>query len=147
MANSMSQKNMSLGTLALTAMIVLIVVLGMVASPPLSAQEAGGTIVGTVTDPSGAAVASASVIIKNVATGIERNSTTNADGVYTAPNLIPGTYEVTITSAGFSTVVVQGIGLLAGEKSESSGCMKLGQVYNKGRVVNSEISELQFASF
>ncbi len=146
MANSMSQRTMSLGTLALTAMIVLIVVLGIVPSPPLSAQEAGGTIVGTVTDPSGAAVASASVIIKNVATGIERNSTTNADGVYTAPNLIPGTYEVTITSAGFSTVVVQGIGLLAGEKREVSVAMKLGQVSDKVSVVSSEISDIQLAS-
>src|SRR5215470_14663519 len=77
---------------------------------PLLSQEAGGTIVGTVTDPSGAAVANASVTIKNVATGVERSAETNADGLYTAPQLIPGSYEITVTSSGFATAVVQGVG-------------------------------------
>jgi hypothetical protein len=110
------------------------------------AQEAGGTIVGTVTDPSGAAVVGANVTIKNVATGVERNSTTTADGVYTAPNLIPGTYEITVTLAGFATEAVQGVGLLAGERREVNVAMKLGQVSDKVSVVSSEISDVQLAS-
>src|SRR5712692_2636274 len=146
MTNLMRHKKTSIETRALSAVIGLIVVLTIVPSLHLRAQEAGGTIVGTVTDPSGAAVSSASVNIKNVATGVERDSTTNADGVYTAPNLIPGTYELTITSPGFSTVVVQGIGLLAGEKREVSVAMKLGQVSDKVSVVSSEISDVQLGS-
>lgn len=112
----------------------------------IDAQEAGGTIVGTVTDPSGAAVASANVTIINVATGVERNSTTNTDGLYTAPNLIPGTYEITITAIGFATAAVKGVGLLAGERREVSVVMKLGQVSDKVSVVSSEISDIQLAS-
>jgi hypothetical protein len=126
--------------------LVVTLILFLVSLAPIAAQEAGGTIVGTVTDPSGAAVASANVSIKNGATGVERNSATNADGVYTAPNLIPGTYEITITAPGFATVVVQGVGLLAGERREVSVAMHLGQVSDKVSVVSSEISDIQLAS-
>src|SRR5258706_13179769 len=68
-----------------------------VSSAPVVAQEAGGTIVGTVTDPTGAAVRSANVTIKNAATGVERNPTPNADGVYAAPNLTHAAYAITAT--------------------------------------------------
>ena len=125
---------------------VLTLLLCCVSMAPVAAQEAGGTIVGTVTDPSGAAVGSANVTIKNVATGVERNSATNADGVYSAPNLIPGTYEITIIATGFATAAVQGVGLLGGERREVSVVMKLGQASDKVNVVSSEISDIQLAS-
>jgi len=113
---------------------------------PGEAQEAGGTIVGTATDPSGAGVGSADVTIRNVATGVERSSRTNADGVYTAPNLIPGTYKITIAATGFATAEVQDVGLLAGEQREVSVVMKLGQASDRVTVVSSEISDIQLAS-
>jgi hypothetical protein len=126
--------------------IVLTLLLCFVSITPVAAQEAGGTIVGTVADPSGAAVGSANVTIKNVATGVERNSTTSADGVFTAPNLIPGTYEITITASGFATAAVQGVGLLAGERREVDVVMKLGPVSDKVSVVSTEISDVELAS-
>src|ERR1700739_1037627 len=58
---------------------VLILVITFVSLAPAHAQEAGGTIVGAVTDPSGAAVASANMTIRNVATGVERVVPTNED--------------------------------------------------------------------
>jgi len=125
---------------------VLMLVMATAWLTPVEAQEAGGTIVGTVMDPSGAAVASASVTIKNVATGVERNSTTNVDGVYTAPNLIPGTYEITVTATGFATETVQGVGLLAGDRREVNVNMRLGQTSDKVNVVSTEISDVQLAS-
>jgi hypothetical protein len=125
---------------------VVTLLLFFVSITPVAAQEAGGTIVGTVTDPSGATVRGANVTIKNVATGVTRNSTTNEDGVYTAPNLIPGTYEITITATGFATTEVQGVGLLAGDRREVNAVMKLGQVSDKVSVVSSEISDIQLAS-
>jgi hypothetical protein len=125
---------------------VLILGMAMAWLAPVEAQEAGGTIVGTVMDPSGAAVASANVKIKNVATGVERNSTTNVDGVYTAPNLIPGTYEITVTAMGFATETVQGVGLLAGDRREVNVNMRLGQASDKVSVVSTEISDVQLAS-
>jgi hypothetical protein len=112
----------------------------------VAAQEAGGTIVGTITDPGGAAVASAGVTIRNVATGVSRSTTTSDDGVYVAPNLIPGTYEITVTFAGFATAVIQNVGLLAGERREVNVSMKLGQVSDRVNVISTEISDVELAS-
>src|SRR5260370_33267132 len=69
-------------------------------------QEAGGGIVGTISDPSGAAIGSANVTIKNVATGGERAVVTNGDRLFALPNLIPGKYLITVLSPRISTAVV-----------------------------------------
>jgi Carboxypeptidase regulatory-like domain/TonB dependent receptor len=115
-------------------------------SPPARAQEAGGSIVGIISDPSGAAIGSANVTIKNVATGGERAVVTNGDGLFAVPNLIPGKYLITVVSPGFSTAVVSDVGLVAGERREVNVSMKLGQTSDKVTVVSSEISDVQLAS-
>jgi hypothetical protein len=69
----------------------------------LRAQTAG-SISGTATDPSDAVVEGAGVTVTNNATGATRNITTNLSGFYTVPNLVPGTYLVTIEKQGFTTV-------------------------------------------
>ena len=56
----------------------------------------------------------ASVSISNVATGVVTSVVTNADGLYSAPNLLPGTYEVTATFDGFNTQTKSGITLTVG---------------------------------
>ncbi len=104
-------------------------------------QQAGGTLQGLVTDPSGAAVPSATVTITNTATGIQHVWNTNADGVYAAPNLIPGTYQVNVAASGFATAVLQGIGLLAGEQRQLNVTMKLGQAAETITVQGGQISE------
>jgi outer membrane receptor protein involved in Fe transport len=68
------------------------------------AQAETGQITGTVTDPTGGVVANASLKAANSATGAERSSTSNGSGVYAFPNLEPGTYDLTVTAPGFSTV-------------------------------------------
>src|SRR5713226_1571930 len=110
------------------------------------AQETGGSIVGTVSDPSGAAIGSANVTIKNVATGGERPVVTNGDGLFAVPNLIPGKYLITVVSPGFSTAVISDVGLVAGERREVNVSMKLGQASDKVSVVSSEISDVQLGS-
>src|SRR6202011_3414829 len=72
-----------------------------------NAQVVGGTIQGTVTDGTGAVVAEATILIENGATGIDTTVLSNEDGFYTAPNLIAGNYKVTVSRAGFATVVTQ----------------------------------------
>src|SRR3984893_2649197 len=72
-----------------------------------NAQVVGGTIQGTVTDGTGAVVSEATILIENVATGIDTTVLSNEDGFYTAPNLAPGNYKVTVSRAGFATVVTQ----------------------------------------
>jgi hypothetical protein len=113
---------------------------------PIRAQEAGGTIVGVVTDPSGAAVGGANVSIKNVDTGVERNISTNTDGLYVAPNLLPGKYEVRVDATGFSSTVVSDVVLTVGERREINVALKIGQASDKVKVTGEQISDVQLAS-
>ena len=69
----------------------------------LRAQVAGGTLSGTISDPSGRAVPNAKLVITNVATSVDKIVTTNTDGFYTAVNLLPGEYQVVITATGFNS--------------------------------------------
>ena len=126
--------------------IILMAIILLFCGSQASAQEAGGTIVGTIVDPGGAAVVGAGVTIRNIATGVTRNTTTSEDGVYVAPNLIPGKYEITVTLTGFATAVIQNVGLLAGERREVNISMKIGQVSDKVSVVGTEISDVELAS-
>jgi hypothetical protein len=67
------------------------------------AQFDNGSITGTLQDASGAVVAGATVTIRNIATGVTATLTTNQDGTYQALALIPGTYSVEASAAGFGT--------------------------------------------
>src|SRR5271157_1566104 len=89
--------------------LALAVCLTLFWSAPAEAQVSGATLSGLITDPSGAGIASADVSIKNMGTGEVRDVPTNGDGFFSAPNLLPGKYEVTITAQGFSKVVQKGI--------------------------------------
>jgi hypothetical protein len=66
-----------------------------------AAQTLDGTVRGEVTDPSGAVVAGATVTATNVATNVSRMTTTTASGTFNLPNLLPGTYTVTVEVDGF----------------------------------------------
>ena len=72
-------------------------------------QEFRGTILGRVSDPSGAVVPGAKVTITNQETNVPVNVETNAEGNYVAPYMIPGTYRVVVTSAGFKKWVREGV--------------------------------------
>src|ERR1700722_8137905 len=80
--------------------------LSILAAPAqLRAQVSGATLSGTVTDTTGTAIPRAEVSIKNVATGIAAAVTANSDGLYSAPNLLPGEYQVIVSAPGFATLV------------------------------------------
>src|SRR5262244_1837297 len=70
----------------------------------VQAQIATATLNGTVTDPSGAVIPGAAVSLKNVATNVERTTTTNNAGHYVLVNINPGRYTLTVHKDGFSTV-------------------------------------------
>src|SRR5215467_9656585 len=63
------------------------------------------TLNGTVTDPSGAAVPGAKVMAKNSATGVERSTTSTAEGLYNFAGLPVGVYELTVEAQGFKKLV------------------------------------------
>jgi Carboxypeptidase regulatory-like domain/TonB dependent receptor len=70
----------------------------------LAAQVDTATISGSVKDPSGAVIVGASVQVKNPNTGFTLSLSTNGQGIYSAPNLKVGSYEVTVGANGFQTV-------------------------------------------
>lgn len=73
------------------------------------AQTFRGSILGTVSDPSGAVVAGATVTAKNVSTGVARSTTTDANGGYVLSELPVGAYEITVMRDGFQTGLVQNV--------------------------------------
>ena len=83
---------------------------------PLLAQVTSGTIFGTVKDSSGAMVKDASVTIANPGNGITRTVTTGSDGAFVAPNLLPGTYTITVEAKGFKKSATTGVVLSAADK-------------------------------
>jgi hypothetical protein len=92
----------------------LVLIHGIALQVDVQAQVAGGTITGTLVDVSGRVIPNAGVSIANVDTGINRTVTTNEDGIYIAPNLLPASYELTFTAPGFKTDVRRGIELTVG---------------------------------
>ncbi len=88
------------------------------------AQEA--TILGTVTDPTGAAVPNAGIIITNTDTGVTRNSATNSDGQYTAPDLHIGTYTIRVTASGFKATEQKNVVLAVGDRTRLDFKLQVG---------------------
>ena|SRR2546425_11950279 len=71
-----------------------ILTFGFLISPPLHAQVSGASVSGTISDPQGGAIPIAAISVKNAATDVLIEVTTNAVGFYTVPNLTPGDYDV-----------------------------------------------------
>src|SRR5271169_3109653 len=84
-------------------------VLLMMAGRLFAQAGATGTILGTVTDASGAIVSNAKVTVTNTATNIDFRTVTSSSGDFNAPSLNPGSYKVTVESAGFEKFVTSGI--------------------------------------
>lgn len=85
-----------------------------------------GTILGTVTDSTGAVVANAPVEVTNTETGVTTRVDSTGAGDYTATNLIPGTYKVSVQMAGFSKTVVSGIVLVVAQDARANLVLKPG---------------------
>ena len=88
--------------------IALLLAAALVCSPA-GAQTFRGTVLGTATDSTGAALVGAKVTVRNVATGLVRETETTGDGSYAVPELPIGTYTVTVEKDGFQTAVVTGV--------------------------------------
>jgi hypothetical protein len=100
----------------------------------LSAQTFRGTILGTVTDPSGAVVAGAKVTVKNTGTGLERATETSSDGSYSVPELPIGTYNVTVSQSGFQTFVATGVTVDVAAERRVDAQLKAGEVSTRVEV-------------
>src|SRR5258705_4654946 len=107
--------------------VMALLVIANISTGQANAQVSGATLSGTVTDPSGAVVAGAQVSIANRETGVARGVTTDEGGLYSAPNLLPGNYDVTITASGVSTTKQTDISLAVGAQATLNVSLKIGE--------------------
>ena len=122
--------------------IVCAILLMMLAAAPGWAQTFRGTIQGTVTDSSGAALVGATVTIHNMDTGIDRITQTNNDGSYLVPELQVGTYNVTVTMSGFQKSVTTGVVVDVASQKKIDAVLKPGQVNQQITVAGEDLPQV-----
>jgi Carboxypeptidase regulatory-like domain/TonB dependent receptor/TonB-dependent Receptor Plug Domain len=138
-----SQKTASLYSFGRTTAVFLM--LAIFFSAPTLAQVAGGTLSGTVSDPNGAGIPQAKLVIKNVATGVEHTVTTNGDGFYTTVNLLPGSYEIAISATGFNSETRHGVTMTVGSQLTIDITLRVGTISNKVEVT-AQVPDVQLTS-
>src|SRR5436190_21623516 len=132
----------SMKTIALTILIAAAIVLG---SANLNAQGATAAISGTVLDPTGAAIAGASITVRNVGTAFSQTVVSNDQGRYLVPDLPIGEYEVQGSLPGFQTVVRRGIQLTVGSRPVVDLQLPIGKT-EETISVTGEISQVETTS-
>ena len=113
--------SMKLRLLAVTSFLPL-----LLTRVPIHAQVAGGTILGSVNDPTGAAIPNAQIAIRDQATGTERKLLTSSTGFYSAPNLLPGIYRLTVSAAGFDNAILTDVELTVGAEKTVNVSLAVG---------------------
>ena len=96
----------------LSCIVMLCMATGVCMGQAVESQQ----LTGAITDPTGASVPGAKVVVTNASTGLERTVTSNSDGLYTVLNLPVGTYTITTTLQGFKTSVINGVNVDVGAK-------------------------------
>src|SRR2546426_4828315 len=104
-------------------------------TPPASGQAVFGSIFGTVTDPSGAAVPNAKVTVTSIAKGTSVETATNANGNYSVTHLIPDIYNIKVEGAGFKSFETTNIVVSADTAARVDGQFQVG-----GSTVTVEVS-------
>src|ERR1700681_4406039 len=106
----------------------------LLTQPFLLGQYGTGTILGTVTDPTGAIISGATVTAKNIATNETRTFTTDAEGFYRFSALPSGIYTVTATSPSFRTAVVSNLELDVNMQARTDITMQVGNISERVEV-------------
>src|SRR5437868_2658623 len=121
--------NRDLGRCRAYFQAVLLVLFSSVLLPHLlHAQSAAGAIVGNVVDASGSAVPTAAITATNQDTGVTRNTSTTADGIYNIPSLLPGTYTVEAKAQGFGPAQVKDVVVRVGSDTRGDLMLQVGQI-------------------
>src|SRR6266436_2456679 len=108
----------------------LVLALGVIFSTCISVQgqSAYGSLTGSVSDATGAAVVGAEVTLTNIGTGEKRTQPTGADGLYSFVNLIPGNYRIDIEQKGFKHFTQQNVVVQVNQASRIDASLTVGQV-------------------
>ncbi len=95
---------------------------------PANAQAVTGTVLGTVTDASGAVVGGAKVTLTEMNTQVARNAQTNTSGNYTFPDVPEGTYSISVEASGFKKDIRQNIGVAVNTTARVDVQLQLGNI-------------------
>jgi hypothetical protein len=114
-------------------------------APGAQAQYRAG-IQGTVLDPQGAAVQGATVTVISNETGVSKQATTDANGVYTVPALAPGKYMVIIEKQGFKKQTLEDVQVAAEQMNSVNVTLEVGAVTESITVSGSELPLLETAT-
>src|SRR6516162_6656781 len=108
--------------------LLLLFVIAFFGAGVVVGQIGRGTILGTVTDATGAVVANAMVEVSNVGTNVTQKTQTTSAGTYNVPYLPPGTYRISVTLTGFQKSVVDGVTLSVDQENRVDVSLKTGTV-------------------
>jgi hypothetical protein len=128
----------------LRLLVMLLSVAGLMSTAAL-AQQAVATVNGIVNDPSGAAIANAEVSLTNVNTGVVRKTTTNTNGIYSFPSVVPGPYSMQASATGFSTVSQPAVTLQVGQTATFDFQLTVGAT-SSTVTVNAAAPALEFST-
>src|SRR5437868_5793843 len=131
----MNPKANSSGVLRASLAVSALLLVLCLSVPPLQAQVDTGSILGTITDASGAAISGAKVTLTNEGTGAALSTTTGADGVYKFTPLKVGSYKVTASYQGFQTITQTNIEVNVGTDVVINFNLKPGAVTQTVEVV------------
>ena len=109
-------------------LLTVVALLMLVIEAPGAQQPATATLSGRVIDPNGAAVGGANVAITQKATGIQRETTTNDEGLFALTSLPPGEYELKVQHQGFKTVIYQSLVVEVGQNVSFNVALEVGAV-------------------
>jgi len=113
----------------LTRLFVTLLAVLLICASNAFAQSSNGSIVGTVTDKTGGAVANAAVKVVSTDRGGEtRNTTTDSVGTYRVSSLLPGKYKVTVEASGFAPTVINDIDVRASLEANASAVLEVSSV-------------------
>jgi len=131
---------------AIRSLALVVFSLALFAGVSTFAQTFRGTILGSITDSSGAAVPGATVTIKNVDTGLVRTVTTSDDGSYATPELPIGNYSVTVEKAAFRSGVVTGVKVEVSSERRVDFTLQPGQLAQTVEVRGEELPMVESTS-
>src|SRR4029077_5461735 len=117
-----------------------------VAASMASGQTFRATILGSVTDITGATVPGAKVTARNTETGFLRTTETQADGSYRIPELPIGNYDVTVEATGFQAFITNGVQIAVADVRRVDAPLKPGQVNEQILVEGSELPQIETTS-
>jgi len=124
----MQVKSLRSGYTARVLGLLLLTLLFCAATRPAAAQDLYGSVIGTISDPSGAVIPGATVTLTSKMTGSERSDKTDEGGRYSFVNVLPGQYNVKVGATGFKSFVAQDLDVTPNTVTRVDSKLEVGQL-------------------